>query len=504
MRTLTDTRPWNIPAEFPLTQGKVRDVYDLGDELLIIATDRLSAFDVVLQESPIPGRGIVLTQMTIHWLNVLKDASASVNSPIPVVHHLVSTDVADLPDAFQPFAADLEGRFMLVNTCEALWIEMIVRGFISGSLWKEYASASATGPVVLLSGHELPVGLVESQEFPQAIFTPSTKAPQGEHDINISYDEMVESLRSGLAERDIDLDAETLAAACRDLSLTLYTAGRDYARERGIIIADTKFEFGLRLIDDIWHLVIIDEVLTPDSSRFWPADEYEAGRSQNSFDKQIVRDYLAKNLKWNKQPPVPVLPAEIIEKTASRYHDCAEKLGIELSALRLNVTVLFGSKNDLDEDMRKAIRDAREAWCFDGPFHTIDVHVMSVHRNTPICIALAANELEGVSLDDIDIIIAAAGWANQLAGMMAAFLHHNGRKIPVIGLAIGTPGTKEFDAARLSIECLPGKPVILDPSGNAYANATGMRDIFLRLATEPLPQAKPYVEKPVELYVEID
>ena len=274
-------------------RGKVRDIYDLGDQLLIVATDRLSAFDVVMNE-PIPGKGKVLTAISAFWFETLKDITA---------HHLISIDTADFPAVCQPYADQLAGRSMLVRKTKPLAIECIVRGYLAGSGFKDY---QATGRVC---GYELPDGLKNSDRLPRPLFTPSTKAELGEHDRNITVEEAAEIVGRDTAEE-----------AAR-ISLALYERARDLAETKGIILADTKFELGLT--DE--GLILIDEVLTPDSSRFWPSDQYEPGRSQPSFDKQFVRDYLA-GLDWDQTPPPPPLPLEIIERTAKKYEEALERL----------------------------------------------------------------------------------------------------------------------------------------------------------------------------------
>lgn len=276
----------------PDAQGKVRDLYDLGDKLLLVATDRISAFDYILQDE-IPHKGAVLTQISCFWFELLDGV---------VENHLVSTDVADLPDQFKPYADYLRGRFMLVRKAEMFPIECIVRGYLAGSGLKEYQRAGT------VCGIELPEGLVNSSKLPQPIFTPSTKAEIGDHDENISFD------------RCAKIIGDEDAAALRDLSLKVYTTARDHAADCGIIIADTKFEFG-RLNGQI---ILADEVLTPDSSRFWPGDVYEPGRDQASFDKQFVRDWLTAN--WDKTGNPPRLPQEIIEKTSEKYVQAYEKI----------------------------------------------------------------------------------------------------------------------------------------------------------------------------------
>jgi phosphoribosylaminoimidazole-succinocarboxamide synthase len=273
-------------------RGKVRDVYDLEDRLLVVATDRLSAFDVVLP-TPIPGKGILLTQMSLVWFDLLKDV---------VPHHVLSADVAQYPQKLRGFADQLEGRSMLVLKTDVLPVECVVRGYLAGSGFKDY---QRTGSVC---GITLAAGLRESDRLEPAIFTPATKAETG-HDENISYDTMVATVGN---ER---------AAQARQASLELYERARAHAEARGIILADTKFEFGVRDGRLIW----IDEALTPDSSRFWPRDAYAPGRSQPSFDKQFVRDYL-ETLDWDKQPPGPELPPEVVARTVEKYAEAYDRL----------------------------------------------------------------------------------------------------------------------------------------------------------------------------------
>jgi phosphoribosylaminoimidazole-succinocarboxamide synthase len=266
-------------------RGKVRDVYDLGEHLLIVATDRISAFDYVLG-SGIPDKGRVLTQLSAFWFHKVADL---------VPHHLVSVDVREFPTAARAHADVLEGRSMLVRKTTPLPIECVARGYLAGSGWKEYRQSRT------VCGIALPDGLLESSRLPAPIFTPATKAESG-HDENISE------------ERAGEIVGQNLITRLRDLTLAIYSRGVAHAETRGIIIADTKFEFGL--VGD--ELMLIDEVLTPDSSRFWPRDQYRAGSGQPSFDKQFVRDYL-EQIGWNKQPPVPALPDEVISKTREKY-----------------------------------------------------------------------------------------------------------------------------------------------------------------------------------------
>lgn len=269
--------------------GKVREVFDLGDKLLFVASDRISAFDVVMPNG-IPDKGKVLTQISVFWFDFLKSVTK---------HHFVSTDLGELGKKYP----ELNGRSMFVKKTKPLAIECIVRGYLAGSGWKEYQK---TGSVC---GIKLPAGLKESSQLPQPIFTPSTKAEAG-HDENISFETASKIVGKEKAEK------------VRDLATAIYTTARDYAKTRGIIIADTKFEFGEAPDGSI---VLIDEVLTPDSSRFWPADQYQPGRGQPSFDKQFVRDYL-ETLTWNKQPPGPILPEDVVEKTRAKYLEAYEKL----------------------------------------------------------------------------------------------------------------------------------------------------------------------------------
>lgn len=281
-----------LPGIKKIRSGKVRELFDLGDSFLMVASDRLSAFDVVMPNG-IPRKGEVLTQISHFWFE--KFAAL-------VPNHLLAKASDPLPPALQPYADKIARRSMIVKKAKPLAVECIVRGYVVGSGWKDYQKTGA------ICGIKLPAGLQESSELVEPIFTPSTKAETG-HDENISF-----------AEAEKIVGAE-VARQARDLSLKIYTAARAYARERGIIIADTKFEFGL--FDG--KLILIDEVLTPDSSRFWPADQYAPGKSQPSFDKQFVRDYL-ETLDWNKTPPGPTLPAEVVAKTTEKYLEAYERL----------------------------------------------------------------------------------------------------------------------------------------------------------------------------------
>lgn len=274
-------------------RGKVRDLYEVEDKLLMVASDRISAFDVVMGD-PIPNKGAVLTSLSLFWFDYLKDI---------IPNHLITADPAEYPAACAPYRQALRGRSMLVKKAEPLPVECIVRGYISGSFWKAYQKSTN------VCGFQLPEGLEESEQLPRTLFTPSTKAEQGLHDENISIERMEE-----IVGRE---ETAKIARVC----VELYEKASGYARSKGIIIADTKFELG-------WYegeLILIDEVLTPDSSRFWPVDDYETGRGQASFDKQFLRDYLS-SLDWPKTPPAPELPEEIIAKTSARYHEAVERI----------------------------------------------------------------------------------------------------------------------------------------------------------------------------------
>lgn len=276
----------------PDAQGKVRDLYDLGDKLLLVASDRISAFDYILEDE-IPYKGQVLTQLSCFWFDLLSDV---------VENHLISADVKDLPEKFQPYADKFPGRFMLVKKADMFPIECIVRGYLTGSGLKDYQKTGA------VCGIKLPEGLVNSSKLPEAIFTPSTKAAIGDHDENISFEKCEEIIGKENAE------------AIRDLTLKIYNRAAEHAHERGIIIADTKFEFGV--YDG--KIILGDEVLTPDSSRFWAADTYKVGEEQPSFDKQFVRNWL--NANWDRQGNPPRLPEDIIKKTTEKYIQAYEKI----------------------------------------------------------------------------------------------------------------------------------------------------------------------------------
>lgn len=280
-----------LKTDFPDVQlvkrGKVRDIYDLGEHLLLIATDRISAFDVILPNG-IPGKGRVLTRISAYWFKQMEHI---------VENHIVALEVKDFPKILHKYADLLDGRSMLVQKTVPLQVECVVRGYLSGSGWKEYQKKLS------VCGIQLPAGLMESDRLPQPLFTPSTKEEEG-HDRNITYDDVAKIVGNEMAQK------------LRDTSLALYTRARDLANEKGIIIADTKFEFGL----SNEKFIVIDEILTPDSSRFWSEKDYVPGRSQDSYDKQIVRDYLL-TLDWDKTYPGPVLPDDIVEKTSARYQE---------------------------------------------------------------------------------------------------------------------------------------------------------------------------------------
>lgn len=276
-----------------IKRGKVRDVYGIDDKLLIVASDRMSAFDVVMDD-PIPDKGKILTRISLFWFRHLEST---------IENHIITSDPAEYPEACRKYRNDLEGRSMLVKKAEPLPVECIVRGYLAGSGWSEYQSGGT------ICGIPIDPGLIESEKLPAPIFTPSTKAVGGDHDENIPFEKAVEILGKETAE------------AVRELSLQIYEFGRELADQKGIIIADTKFEFGL--FEN--RLILIDEVLTPDSSRFWPMDAYNPGSSQKSFDKQFLRDYL-NSLDWPKSPPPPKLPPDIIDKTRERYIEALERL----------------------------------------------------------------------------------------------------------------------------------------------------------------------------------
>jgi phosphoribosylaminoimidazole-succinocarboxamide synthase len=284
----------NFPALRLLNRGKVRDIYDFGDALLIVATDRLSAFDVVMNEG-IPYKGKVLTQISDYWFEQTKDI---------VPHHLISSIIYDFPSACKPYWNSLGDRSMYVKKTKPLPIECIVRGYLSGSGWIEYQKSKS------VCGIQLPDGLVESSKLPEPIFTPTTKEEVGKHDENISFDQMTNRIGRELAEK------------VRDISLKVYSVGAEIAERKGIIIADTKMEYGL---NNDGAVILIDELLTPDSSRFWPKDKYEAGRSQESYDKQFVRDYLL-SINFNKKPPPPQLPIDVVLKTSALYLEALKRL----------------------------------------------------------------------------------------------------------------------------------------------------------------------------------
>lgn len=286
----------NLPSLGPKKQGKVRDMYDLGNCLLLIASDRISAFDVVLPEG-IPGKGYVLTQLSKFWFEKLWQKGGL------APHHLRTMNSAEFPSACQPYVETLAGRSMIVEKAQPLPVECIVRGYLSGSAWKEYKKQGT------VCEQPLPTGLQESDRFPEPLFTPSTKATKG-HDENISFDKMKAMI------------GPTLAEEVKRVSIEIYQRAAALAEDRGIIIADTKFEFGIDAKTK--QLMVIDEILTPDSSRFWPKDQYVAGKSQPSFDKQFVRDYLD-SVGWDHSPPPPHLPEEVVQQTSAKYREALER-----------------------------------------------------------------------------------------------------------------------------------------------------------------------------------
>lgn len=282
-----------FPALQLKARGKVRDIYDLGEHLLLVATDRLSAFDVILPQG-IPHKGRVLTQISAFWFQQMSDI---------IPHHVVTTNIDDYPAACRPYREQLEGRSMLVHKTQPLPIECVVRGYLAGSAWNEYQNTGA------ICGIKLPGGLIESSKLDQPIFTPATKAEMGQHDENIAFDRVAALVGREYAER------------LRDISIAVYRRAQTLAESKGIIIADTKMEFGLKE----GKLMLIDELLTPDSSRFWPMASYKPGSSQPSFDKQFVRDYLI-SIQWNKQPPAPDLPDDVVQTTSQKYLEAYERL----------------------------------------------------------------------------------------------------------------------------------------------------------------------------------
>jgi len=280
-------------GNYPKRTGKVRDIYELPEHMLLVATDRISAYDVVMPNG-IPDKGRVLTQISAFWFEQLGDI---------IPNHLVSVALKDLPEDLRT-EEELDGRFMLCRKAKVVPIECVVRGYLAGSGWKEYQESQT------VCGLALPAGLKQCSELPEPIFTPATKAEQGEHDENVSF------------EQACDAAGVELVTRLRDVSIALYSKGREYARERGLILADTKFEFGM---DENGELMLIDELLTPDSSRFWPADAFKPGKDQPSFDKQFVRNHLDK-IKFDRTPPAPPLPADIVQKTRAKYIEAFTRL----------------------------------------------------------------------------------------------------------------------------------------------------------------------------------
>ncbi|MFP4368305.1 MAG: phosphoribosylaminoimidazolesuccinocarboxamide synthase [Candidatus Kapaibacterium sp.] len=290
MRTIYST---DIKSLKLLNKGKVRDIYESGSNLLIVATDRISAFDVIMNQ-PVPGKGIILTKISEFWFNKLSGI---------IPNHQITTDLNKFPAECKPYADELEGRSMLVKKCRPLPVEFVVRGYITGSGWKEYKKNGT------VCGIKLPAGLKEFERLPEPVFTPATKAAEG-HDENIGYEQYAEII------------GEPLATKLKDKTIELYKFGADYLKERGIILADTKFEFGL---DEAGAPLLIDEALTPDSSRFWLKENYAPGKPQYNFDKQVLRDYL-ETIEWNKKPPAPELPDEVIHFTYTKYKEALDRI----------------------------------------------------------------------------------------------------------------------------------------------------------------------------------
>lgn len=290
-------KPYVLETDFPglnlVKRGKVRDIYDLGETLLMVMSDRISAFDVIMP-NPVPGKGRVLTQISLFWFEAMR--------PL-IENHVLTSDVADYPEACQPYAEDLFERSMIVRKADPLPIECVVRGYISGSGWKSYQQSGD------ICGIKLPSGLTESDRLSEPIFTPSTKEELGQHDINIDFEAAATMVGSDIAEK------------VKQLSIDIYKKGAEIANDKGIIIADTKFEFGMIGND----LILIDEVLTPDSSRFWPKGAYAPGGPQKSYDKQYLRDYLI-SIEWDKNPPAPNLPDDVVDKTIQKYEEALAQL----------------------------------------------------------------------------------------------------------------------------------------------------------------------------------
>ncbi len=290
-------KPYVMETDFPglnlVKRGKVRDIYDLGETLLMVMSDRISAFDVIMP-NPVPGKGRVLTQISLFWFEAMR--------PL-IENHVVTSDVADYPKECQPYAEDLFERSMIVRKADPLPIECVVRGYISGSGWKSYQQSGD------ICGIKLPAGLTESDRLSEPIFTPSTKEELGQHDINIDFEAAATMVGSDIAEK------------VKQLSIDIYKKGAEIANDKGIIIADTKFEFGMLGND----LILIDEVLTPDSSRFWPKDAYAPGGAQKSYDKQYLRDYLI-SIEWDRNPPAPNLPGDVVDKTIQKYEEALAQL----------------------------------------------------------------------------------------------------------------------------------------------------------------------------------
>ena len=438
--TVVRTSIENLPL---LRRGKVRDVYDMGDALLIVATDRISCFDVVLP-TPIPGKGAILTRMSEMWFDLSRNI---------VRNHFRSAEVPDVITN-EKDRRELQGRVMVVDKAEALPVEAIVRGYLSGSAWVEYQRSGT------VCGIRLPAGLRESEKLPEPVYTPSTKAPDGAHDENIPF------------EKTCELVGARVADDIRRASLRLYAAAAEYALRRGIIIADTKFEFGLVR----GELTLIDEVLTPDSSRFWPASQYAVGKSQPSFDKQYVRDYL-NSIGWGKNPPAPELPSSVVEETEAKYREALRLLATNAAGEETVmenqplVAIVMGSQSDLDTFQETAA--VLKAF---GIRH--EMRVISAHRSPEVAREFALSAPER----GLKIIIAGAGKAAHLAGVLASMT-----VLPVIGVPMTTSDLGGLDSLLSTVQMPGGIPVPTMAIGKAGAkNAALFAIAILALANDDL------------------
>ena len=433
MTTVYNTHIKSLPL---LHKGKVRDNYAVRDnKMLIVATDRLSAFDVIMNE-PIPEKGAILTQMAQFWFDKLAHI---------VPNHLTGIDPASVVSPEE--ATQVHGRSMVVKRLKALPVEAVVRGYIIGSGWKDY---QATGSIC---GIELPAGLKMAEKLPEPIFTPASKAAVGEHDENISFDEMAKVVGQALAEQ------------IRDVSIRLYKEAAEYAATKGIIIADTKFEFGL---DDEGQLTLMDEVLTADSSRYWPADEYQVGISPPSYDKQFVRDYLDSLSDWNKKAPAPILPASVIEHTAVKYQKAYEVITGEpwRTTHRCDnplVGVVMGSSSDWDV-MKHAVAMLAQ---FNIPY---EAQVVSAHRMPEEMFDYA----ERAQAKGLKVIIAGAGGAAHLPGMIAAKTI-----VPVLGVPVPSKYLRGEDSLLSIVQMPKGIPVLTLAIGEAGAANAGLSAVAI-------------------------